>query len=156
MECNSPPAPGLNQFWGSACPRIHTHTSMLLHFFCVQLYIPLLCLFCPKYRAIRYNIQIKKKKEERSTYLLSQFSGQKGKQTFYFLGLRRIGKHHPPQAPYCLFLKGSHLPDCQPVLFLTWKSFILILQQGPEKKFRGKRLMTSSLRRTFRNIPKQR
>ena len=42
---------------------------MLLHFFCVQ---------------------IKKKKKEkrkRSTYWPSQFWGQKGKQTFYCLGL---------------------------------------------------------------------
>ena len=34
-----------------------------------------------------FNIQIKEKKKKRLTYLPSQFSDQKGKQTFIFLGL---------------------------------------------------------------------
>ena len=36
MEYNSPPAPGLNQFWGTACPK-SAHTWMILLFFCVQI-----------------------------------------------------------------------------------------------------------------------
>ena len=61
MEYNQTPKPGLSQFWGSACKIIYTW--MILHFFCVR---------------------CKKRKKKRSTYRPSQFSGQKGKQTFYF------------------------------------------------------------------------
>ena len=45
----------------------NAHTWMILHFFCVQSY--------------------KTNKQTKSTYLPSRFSGQKGKQIFYFLGL---------------------------------------------------------------------
>ena len=38
MEYNFLQTPGLNQFWGSACLRVHTHTWMILHFFCVHIY----------------------------------------------------------------------------------------------------------------------
>ena len=42
----------------------------------------------------------KKNKKPRSTYRPSQFSGQKGKQTFYFLG--RNDNESDETWPYCL------------------------------------------------------
>ena len=41
---------------------------------------------------IRIKINYKKKKKKESTYRPSWFSGQKGKQTFYFLGLIKTPK----------------------------------------------------------------
>ena len=63
MEYNPPPTPELNQFWGSAIPRMNTHG-----WYCVS-------------SVSRF---IYSKKRKRSTYRPSQFSGKKGKQTFYF------------------------------------------------------------------------
>ena len=50
------PPRGLNQFWGSACPRINTH-----EWYCI----------------------LYKKKKKKKPYRPSRFSDQKGKQTFF-------------------------------------------------------------------------
>ena len=51
------------------CMPKNAHTRMILHIMCVQIFF----------------LKKKKKKKKRSTYRPSQFSGQKGKQTFLFI-----------------------------------------------------------------------
>ena len=55
MEYNPPPTPGLNQFWGSACPRMHIHewycifyVSRFLKIKKNKKYLPTLPTFRPK------------------------------------------------------------------------------------------------------------
>ena len=61
-EYNPPPTPELNQFWGSACPRMNTH-----EWYCIS--------------SVSKFIHLKKKKKKIDLPTL-QFSGQKGKQAF--------------------------------------------------------------------------
>ena len=80
-ECTPPPPPGLNQFWGSAFPRMHTHILWIIWIICVQIF--------------------KKMTYWRSTRLI--FKGQ----TFYSLGR---AQSYGQNSSKCILTKLNKLP----------------------------------------------